>query len=356
MLSIRGMDLGTFYRAAWTGLKSIRRPQCVFICIADHFEPDWKGAGRAQQVERVQRWERDYANLFSSYADSRGRTPQHTFFYPIEVYDEEHVERLSRIVRAGHGDVEVHLHHNNDCSSKLSDLLERSRNTLHERHGLLSRDRSGQIRYGFIHGNWALDNSHPDGAWCGVNDEISVLKKTGCYADFTMPAAPHPAQTKTINSIYYAIDDPLRPKSHDRGVAAAVGKRPHPDGLLMIQGPTSVKIEFMSPVPRFRLENGNLAGSQPPSKQRLLNWIQASVCVQGRPEWVFVKLHTHGAQESNMGVLLGQPMCQMHAALRELSNELDFQYYYVTSREMAQIIEQAESGKKAVCFDQLDWK
>ena len=48
-----------------------------------------------------------------------------------------------------------------------------------------------------------------DGRYCGVNDELTVLRETGCYADFTMPAAPDVSQTRTINAIYYAADDPL---------------------------------------------------------------------------------------------------------------------------------------------------
>ena len=76
---------------------------------------------------------------------------------------------------------------------------------LADRHGLLARRRdTGELPYGFIHGNWALDNSRPDGRCCGVNNELAILRETGCYADFTLPSAPSPAQTAKINSIYYA--------------------------------------------------------------------------------------------------------------------------------------------------------
>src|SRR5438132_607974 len=69
------------------------------------------------------------------------------------------------------------------------------RDVLAQRHGLLARDRTtGALGYGFIHGNWALCNSRPDGRWCGVNNELEILRATGCYADFTMPSAPHPTQ------------------------------------------------------------------------------------------------------------------------------------------------------------------
>ena len=106
-----------------------------------------------------------------------------------------------------------------------------------QRHGLLARHReTGELAYGFIHGNWSLCNARPDGRWCGVNGELDVLRRTGCYADFTLPAAPDPAQTRKINSIYYALDDPQKPKSHDWGVDA--GSVPPPlKGLMLIQGP-----------------------------------------------------------------------------------------------------------------------
>ena len=355
MLKVRGMHVRTFLRAAIAGVRSIPRPRYVFVCVADHFEPNWQSAPRQRQNERVQRWVNEYAKLFSRFKDSRGCSPQHTFFYPVEVYDEGHIEQLCNLTRTGHGDIEIHLHHNDDCSSRLNDLLDHSRHLLHERHGLLSRDESGQIRYGFIHGNWSLDNSHPDGKWCGVNDELTVLRRTGCFADFTMPAAPHPAQTRTINEIYYAVDDPLRPKSHDRGFAARIGEAPPKDSLLMIQGPLLVTMERRHFFPRPRLENGNLAGKQPPGLCRVQNWLKAGVSVRGRPDWIFIKLHTHGAQEANMNMLLGEPMIQMHNAFRELSLANGFQYFYVTARELAQLVRQAESSLDSVDFERLGW-
>lgn len=355
MFKLRGMDFATLYQAAWTGIRVPPKPRYVFICIADHFEPDWRNASRTLQNERVQRWVNEFGPLFSNFEDSRGRSPQHSFFYPIEVYDELHIAQLCKLVRAGHGDIEIHLHHDNDTSSRLAELLEQSRDRLHERHGLLSRDADGKLRYGFIHGNWALDNSHPDGKWCGVNDELNVLMRTGCYADFTMPAAPHPAQTRTINSIYYATDDPKCPKSHDRGTIASVGNSAPDNSLLMVQGPLLLTISSKSGIPKLRVENGNLAGGQPPSNSRILRWLQAGVTVSGRPDWVFIKLHTHGAQEDNMTILLGESMQQMHQSLRQLSESNGFQYFYVTAREMAQLVHQAETGVETVDFANLCW-
>jgi hypothetical protein len=217
--------------------------------------------------------------------------------------------------------------------------------TLHDRHGLLRQDADGQIRYGFIHGNWALDNSSPDGRWCGVNNEISILIETGCYADFTMPAVPNACQTTTVNGVYYATDDPLRPKSHDRGIPAKVSRKPPQDSLLMIQGPLALDWQSRKWGVLPRLENGDLTGHRPPSVSRLWLWMQAGVRVIGRHDWLFIKLHTHGAFEANTAMLLGEPMRQFHIALRALAERNDWlRYYYVTAWEMAQLVHAAENG------------
>ena len=70
-----------------------------------------------------------------------------------------------------------------------------------------------------------------------MNNEIEILRETGCYADFTLPSAPSPTQTRKINSIYYAVDDPHRPKSHDWGIDVGSRTRAVRRGLMMIQGP-----------------------------------------------------------------------------------------------------------------------
>ena len=131
---------------------------------------------------------------------------------------------------------------------------------LHRRHGLLARHKeTGELMYGFIHGNWALCNSRPDGRWCGVNGELDVLRATGCYADFTMPSAPTNTQTSTINSIYYAADVPGRCKSHDRGLRARVGAAPPAEHLSMIQGPLELDWSRRKFGILPRIENADLA-------------------------------------------------------------------------------------------------
>ena len=317
----------------------------LLLCIADHFEP---GLGRASSEvasDRVRQWTENYPRLFEQFRDSDGKPPRHTFFYPLEMYQAAEVDALADLCRQGYGEVEVHLHHDNDNASALRERLNSYKELLAARHGLLARDRkTGELRYGFIHGNWALDNSHPDGCRCGVNNELDILRETGCYADFTMPSAPDPTQTRTINSIYYAVDDPAKPKSHDRGVPVGKGTVPS-NGLMLIQGPLVLDWgrRKWGLVPR--IENGCIQSNQPATTERLPAWLNASVQVPGRPDWYFVKLHTHGAPEWNQKVLLGEPMVHFHRDLASHArNDANFQFHYVTAREMYNLVRAAEAG------------
>lgn len=345
-MKLKGLNLAAWRRLLADGWRTpAAPPRHVFLCVADHYEPDWGRASESLREERVERWAVEYPRSTAGCYDSLGRSPQHTFFFPLEEYRPRLLDRLADLCHRGHGEVEVHLHHDRESSDSLRERLETFKRTLYDRHGLLSRNERGEIQYGFIHGNWALDNSRPDGCWCGVNDELTVLRETGCYADFTMPSAPDSAQTSTINSIYYAADDPERPKSHDRGSAARAGVPGPAERLLMIQGPLALDWRRRKRGIAPRLENGDLHADRPPSPDRIDLWLRAGVTVAGRPDWRFVKLHTHGAKESNAGVLLGRPMRALHEGLaKRARHDPQFRYYYVTAREMAALVRGAEAG------------
>lgn len=355
MVRLKGMTPTTLLKAAYAGIRCRALPKHLFIGVADHFEPDWKNAPPAIADERVRRWRIEYGSAMGGFEDSRGRPPQHTFFYPAEVYEPNYIDSLAELAREGWGDVEVHLHHDNDSGDRLHQFLNEYVARLNDVHGLLSRDANDQVRYGFVHGNWALDNSRPDGAWCGVNNELSILMETGCYADLTMPSAPDECQVRTINQIYYATDDPDRPCSHDQGVPARCGAVPAPNQLLMIQGPLCLRRLDLGHRRGWTIENGNLTATQLPTMERLNAWVRCGVGVKDRPDWRFVKLHTHGAQEDNADILLGEPMRRFHAELKEFATRFDIKYYYVTAREMAQLIHQIECNAEQPDFDRLGW-
>ncbi|HXS03353.1 MAG TPA: hypothetical protein VN731_02675 [Rhodanobacter sp.] len=322
-------------------------PVHVMFCFVDHFEPAWGKADLATQRARVDRWCRDYRALASTHRDADGRPPQHTFFYPEEEYLEEHLEKIAALCAEGYGEIEIHLHHDDDTPENFKLTITRFNELLHERHGALSRDPStGQLRFGFIHGNWSLDNSRADGRWCGINNELILLRELGCYADFTLPSAPSDTQTRMINAIYYATDDPLRPKSHDSGEPVRVGGSASGD-LMIVQGPLGLNWRTRRLGVMPRIENADVRRGCPPTPDRVDAWIHAGIHVEGRPEWVFVKVHTHGTQEPDMDTLLGDQAHRMHDHLERIYNDgSNYVLHYVTAREAYNIIKAAEAGKQ----------
>jgi hypothetical protein len=327
--------------------RAVRRGEAVhlLLCVADHFEPRWSGASDEVAAARVGRWLEEYPRLFGRFRDADGRPPRHTFFYPIDQYEAAPLDSLAELCRGGFGEVEIHLHHDHDTAANLRRTLLKYKRLLADRHGLLARHQAtGELAYGFVHGNWALDNSRPDGRWCGVNNELDVLHETGCYADFTLPSAPSATQTRTINSIYYAVGDAACSKSHDRGVAVGT-TAPADNALMLIQGPLMLGWKRGRWGRRPCIENACIQASQPPTAERLDLWLKARVGAPQRPDWFFVKLHTHGATEANQRVLLGEEMVRFHEMLaRRARADSNFHVHYVTAREMYNLARAAEAG------------
>ena len=329
----------------------------VLLCLADHFEP--KGGKASPEVawRRVQHWVREYPRQLAGFRDSDGRPPRHTFFYPIEEYEPAYLDALAELCHAGLAEVEIHLHHDNDTAENLRRRLVEFKELFAQRHGLLARNRqTGELAYGFIHGNWSLCNARADGRWCGVNEELDILRETGCYADFTMPSAPHVTQIGKINSLYYATNRPGRPRSHDRGTDVGAAPRP-PNSLLLVQGP----LVYAWGKGRWglapALENGCIQGSQLLRLERLPAWLRASVQVPSRPDWFFVKLHAHGAEEASHDALLGEPMVRFHRELAEHAQRNPrFHYHYVTAREMYNLVKAAEAGWRGGVAEALDFE
>lgn len=327
------------------------KPKHVYFCICDHFEPYWNGADKATARKRVQTWINEWPKVADKYRDSDGEMLKYNFFYPEEVYQKEDLNSLAELCHAGYGEVEVHLHHDNDTSDNLRRTLMDYKKRLHEEHGLLSVDKyTGEIVYGFIHGNWALDNSRPDGCWCGVNDEISILQGTGCYADFTMPSAPSDTQTRKVNSLYYAVDDPLKPKSHDWGVDAESGKVETP-GLLMVQGPLGLTWHNRKYGILPKIESSGLYANSPPVAERVKSWIRAGVSVSNAQEHIFIKIYTHGAQEGISSMLFGGGFDQIFSELTAQTQILGGSLHYVSAREMVNIIKAIEGNLLSPCLE-----
>lgn len=322
------------------------KPVHVLFCFVDHYEPMWGGADPQTEGMRVDRWVRDYPKLAARHADSQGRVPQHTFFYPEEEYRHEHLEKLARLCEDGFGEVEIHLHHDDDTAEGLRGKLSGFLEILDRDHGLVPRHEDGRYAWSFIHGNWALDNSRRDGRWCGVDNELAVLSDMGCYADFTLPSAPSDTQTAWVNRIYYAQGRDGQCKSHNRGEPVRVGGQPSGD-LMMIQGPLMLNWKDRKLGLMPRIENSDIRRSMPPTPERVDLWVKAGITVEGRPDWLFIKIHTHGTQDGDMDTLLGEPADKMFSYLESRYNDGDnYQLHYVNAREMYNIARAAEDGRE----------
>ena len=313
----------------------------VWVTIADHFEPWWRNAPDRVALERVQRWIERWPLIAGRHADDAGRAPCYTFFYPAEQYHPAAIDALCRLVGMDIADVEVHLHHDADTEGAFVDRVGTFVERLHTRHALLRRQ-NGDIRFGFVHGNWALDNSLPDGRACGLNNEITLLRRLGCYADFTLPSAPSPAQTRMVNRIYWAKDDPARPKSHDSGVPVTAHGAAAGD-LLIIPGPLTFNLlEWRQPnVPR--LEVGELAGNCLATRHRVALWKRVAPRIGGD---VFLKLFAHGAPEKNAGPLLADDGI-LERTLRYLADDCNrsgTQLFFVSAWHMWVAIDAIRRG------------
>lgn len=284
----------------------------IFLAICDHFEPLWNKADYETGLKRVRAWHERYPAIADRYTDSESKKPKYTFFYPIEEYRAEYLELLADLCHRGYGEVEVHLHHDNDTAGNLRETLLRFKSILANDYNLLSKDKlTGEINYGFIHGNWAINNSRPDGRMCGVDNELEVLKETGCYADFTMPSAPDITQTSRINSIYY-----------DKG-------------FLMVQGPLMLNWRNRKWGIAPRIENGFIGHDGLITPDRINLWINADIRANDSSDYVFIKLYTHGCQEKNLEYLLGGGLDELFAGFR------GYNVHFVSAREMVNVIHAA---------------
>lgn len=303
----------------------------VLFVFVDHYEPDHGSQGVPELgAARNAEWLAGYRALADRHRDSYGRKPQHSWFYAADQRNDRVMAGLARAVHEGYGEIELHFHHGDDTNAtlpaKLAGVLDWFRS-----HGALTSE-DGKVSFAFIHGDWALDNSGTPGH-CGVSRELTILKAAGCYGDFTFPAAGLPMQPRKVNSIYYATDDD-RPKSYDTGVDAAVGRRG--SGFLVFEGPLGLRWRW-SVTEAAEVEEGH-----EPSPARVDDWVGAGIGVVGRPEWIFVKIHTHGIQSRR--VVLGDAAHRMFSYLEDTYGRDPYRLHYVTAREAYNVVRAAEAG------------
>src|SRR5208337_600427 len=91
------------------------KPKRAWVVIADHFEPLGRSRSADEALRKVATWCEYWPRIAEDAPrDAAGQRPQYSFFYPQEEYRHDLLEGIAEIVRLGIGDVEVHLHHDNE--------------------------------------------------------------------------------------------------------------------------------------------------------------------------------------------------------------------------------------------------
>jgi hypothetical protein len=352
--------------ATWRALGTAPHgPVHLLIAMADHFEPSIdpedgrKHVPHSEQERRLAWWRREYPEAVDRWRDHDGRPFVHTHFYPAEQYDEGALQMLADHCHAGWGEVEIHLHHGipqPDTAENTRRLLTEFRDQLAFRHRCLAMEEgSDRPRYAFVHGNFALANS-AGGRFCGVDSEMKVLAETGCYADLTLPAGlHHPAQTAKMNSLYECALPLEQAAPHRKGSDLETGRRPEKFPLI-VQGPLLANWKAALGSPRLLVEASAITQRNPMSLRRLALWKQARITVQGRPDWLFIKVHCHGMDPTQKDAVLGASFRKFLEELVSGAAGRKETLHFVSAREMTNIILAACDGREGNPGEYRDYR
>jgi hypothetical protein len=322
-------------------------PGHLIFTVANHFEP---GLGAAA-LERQEKWCELARATGDAIRDHDGTPFRHTNFFPAEQYERPLLEMLADLQADGYGEVEIHLHHGverPDTAESTRRQLETFRDVLAEEHKCLARfvgeQPDSQPKYGFVHGNWALANS-AGGRFCGVDSEMQILAETGCYADFTLPSVPFQSQVPRINAIYQCGHALTEARPHRSGRSLRVG-----DQLqlpIIFTGPLVFDwTRRVKGLPIPRVEDGALAQNYPLTMDRLQRWRSAGIGVKERPDWIFIKLYSHGFFDWDQDLMIGEQMKRfMNEVLEVAERTGEFKVHFASAREAFNMVAAAVDGK-----------
>jgi hypothetical protein len=355
---------------------SAAAPKHILFAFVDHFEPIGSVPG-----PEVTAWVDDYMTMASHHVDADGRHPIHSYFVlfgevPVgkgatcvpaidpDCLDETLI-KLNQATYAGYGEVEFHCHHGienenerteEEATTNLVDLITEAKDRFNRHGALVTAERCPKFTYGFIHGQWALDNSRispglgpafPHRETCGVNRELELLSRNGAYADFTFPAWGT-MEPLWRDSIFYAADDdePGSYRAWENLRLVEVGRPPWGD-LMIVEGPRN---------------NPNIGPHGDwPSLWRMDGWVAHWIHVPGNEDWVFVKVHTHGCAGATTEPLywecfFGWISNQFYTDIETVYNDgVSWKLHYVSAREMYNIIKAAEAGRTGDPNDYRDF-
>jgi hypothetical protein len=358
--------------------------QCdrVVYMHADHFEPS--NTNDSTKVDSIlKRMISDIKkgfykpSLFLKITASMQWRNNEPFYKMISNHDMimSHVKTLSDLGC----DIHLHVHHERWTHSELtnaewaepfekgiitdSELFELFiRRSLEE----LDRYKIPTKNWCFVHGRWALNAS--DDLSCNITDEISILRRNGCIADFTMPAG----RTVCVPSMsgIYAIKPRNVAKCYDVGIPISRGSHllDDPDAFIMcfpstnyfyvsldnliLKAGTLSKTFFRSAI----AEDNNERFAKCPEDPMLITqeWLLCS-CILDRT--LIIKTHSHNMRlvfwEDEYGNLVNNsPIFNNNQKermylLQQICKDHNVDFKLATARELLKYVKHVDSGEEA---------
>lgn len=321
------------------------KPVHIIFSFVDHWEPV---LGFDSSTSMCLQWRDDYASMAHKHHDADGRCPQHTWF--CLTMEKKTLSIIAQAAFKGLGEMEVHIHHGSenddgvDNTQAMADLIDHYLAFLHRVGACCTAELQPRSYFGFIHGMWALDNSRLSNGhrqYCGVNEELNLLRAKGCYGDFTFPAWGT-MQPAWGSKIYAATDSP-EPKSYDEPAhirqLTTAGPPPSADELMIFEGPGAG--DYVVNIDAFSL----------PTLARMNQWVQDNVHVPGCDNWVFVKVFTHSAVNLELpdgySSMIGEAADKFYSDIERVYDDgVNYKLHYANSRELYNMTMAALDGKR----------
>jgi hypothetical protein len=113
----------------------------------------------------------------------------------------------------------------------------------------------------------------------------------------------------------------------------------------------------MGGIPVPRIEDGALVANQPRDMERFKRWLSANITIEGREDWVFIKLYCHGFFDHDQSACIGEDAKRFFSEIIENSEKSgEFDVYFATAREAFNMASAAIDGKAGLPGEYRDYK
>lgn len=175
--------------------------------------------------------------------------------------------------------------------------------------------------------------------------------------DMTLPSAPDQSQVPMLNKIYeYGL--PVSERiPHRRGKNVRVGGK-YPQLPLIFTGPLVFNwTEWAERMLLPRLDDGALAGNQQMNMDRFNRWASANITVEGRPEWIFIKLYCHSFFDRDQQACIGDKALRFFSEIIERGQKSSsYKVYFAGAREACNMVLAAVDGQRGEPGDFRDYR